>query len=138
MTHRTHSTPHGHSTAHGHHGHAPARPVSPSRGNTFSKIFRWQPAKPGDPVPAKVEMVASFTGWQPKPFLFDKTTNTWQLTLNDVPGGRTHSYMVLADGHPAPDKNSDGYAIPHTDDEKRFALTTARGPRVFMLFSQTR
>lgn len=138
MTHRTHGTPHGHSTAHGHHGHAPARPASAPRGNTFSKIFRWQPAKPGDPAPAKVEMVGSFTGWQPKPFVFDKTTHTWQLTLNDVPGGRTHSYMVLADGHPAPDKNSDGYAIPHTDDEKHYALTTARGPRVFMLFSQTR
>lgn len=134
MTHRSHShTPHSH---HGHHhGHPGA---NAPRTATFSKVFRWQPEKPGDPAPASVEVAGSFSGWKPVPLKHEKTTNTWQLTLNEIPGNCTHSYMLLVDGKPSPDKNSDGYAIPHTDEEKQHALTTARGPRVFMLFSQTK
>lgn len=72
------------------------------------------------------------------PFKFDRTTGVWQLALNDIPGNCTHNYMLLVNGKPAPDKNSDGLAVPHTAEEKQFALETARGPRVFMLFSQTK
>jgi hypothetical protein len=46
--------------------------------------------------------------------------------------------MLLVNGKPAKDSNSDGFAIPHTAEEKQFALETPRGPRVFMLFSQTK
>jgi hypothetical protein len=135
MTHRSHSHAHSHS----HHGHQPSHPGARApRTATFSKIFRWQPEKPGDPAPATVEVAGSFSGWRPLPLKHDKTTNMWQLSLNDIPGNCTHSYMLLVDGKPAPDKNSDGYVIPHNDDEKRHALITARGPRVFMLFSQTK
>lgn len=105
---------------------------------TFSKIFRWQPEKPGNAAPVTVEIAGSFTEWKAVPLKHEKATNTWQLTLQDIPGNCTHSYMLLVDGKPAPDKNSDGYAIPQNDEEKRHALVTARGPRVFMLFSQSK
>lgn len=108
------------------------------RAATFTKIFRWQPDKPDGLTAASVEIAGSFTAWKPVPLKHDKTTNTWQLALNDIPSNCTHSYMLLVDGKPAPDKNSDGFAIPHNEEEKRHALTTARGPRVFMLFSQTK
>jgi hypothetical protein len=129
MTHRTH---------HPHHGHHTHRHAAAPRTATFSKIFRWQPGLPGVPAPATVEVTGSFSSWKPVPLKHEKATNTWQLTLHDIPGNCTHTYMLLVDGQPAPDKNSDGLAIPHNDEEKRHALVTARGPRVFMLFSQTK
>ncbi len=104
----------------------------------FSKIFRWQTNPPGGPQPVSVAIVGSFSGWQKLPLKFDRTSGIWQLALHDIPGNCTHNYMLLVNGKPAPDKNSDGMAIPHTDGEKQFALDTPRGPRVFMLFSQTK
>ena len=47
-------------------------------------------------------------------------------------------YMLLVDGQPAHDKNSDGLAVPHGPQEKQYQLITARGPRLFMLFAQTK
>ena len=46
--------------------------------------------------------------------------------------------MLLVNNRPVPDKNSDGLAVPHTAEEQQHALTTPRGPRVFMLFSHTK
>jgi hypothetical protein len=46
--------------------------------------------------------------------------------------------MLLADGKPVEDGHSDGMAIPAGAQELQFAIATARGPRVFMLFSQTK
>ena len=46
--------------------------------------------------------------------------------------------MLLVDGLPAQDKNCDGLAIPHGPQEQQYALTTPRGPRLFMLFAQTK
>jgi hypothetical protein len=46
--------------------------------------------------------------------------------------------MLLADGKPVEDGHSDGMAIPTGAQELQFAIATARGPRVFMLFSQTK
>ncbi|MDB6124364.1 MAG: hypothetical protein JWQ71_3357 [Pedosphaera sp.] len=46
--------------------------------------------------------------------------------------------MLLLDGKPAHDKTSDGLAVPHGDQEEEYALTTDKGPRVFMLFGQTK
>ena len=109
------------------------------RSTCFSKTFRWHPAKPGDPQhPAKVELAGTFTGWQPVPLHYDRATKVWQLALHDIPGNCTHHYMLLVDGKPHSDKNSDGLAKPETDAENQFALHTARGPRVFILFSNTK
>jgi 1,4-alpha-glucan branching enzyme len=147
MTHKTnhshhHETGHSHHQGHGHshhHGqnHAPAHgPIR--RAATFSKVFRWQPNPPGGPLPVKVELVGSFSGWQKLPLKYDRANGVWQLTVENIPGNRTHNYMLLVNDRPTSDKNSDGYAVPHTDEEKQYQLETPRGPRVFMLFSQTK
>ena len=104
----------------------------------FSKIFRWQAENPDGPQPVSVAVTGSFTGWQKVPLRYDRTNKIWQLTLHDIPANCTHNYMLFVNGKPAHDKNSDGLAVPHTDEEKQFALATPRGPRVFMLFSQTK
>ena len=111
--------------------------VLAKRAAVFTKIFRWQTEQPG-PQPVSVAVAGTFSGWQKLPLKFDRTHGIWQLTLHDIPGNCTHNYMLLVNGKPAPDKNSDGFAIPHTAEEKQFALETTRGPRVFMLFSQTK
>ena len=103
----------------------------------FSKIFRWQQETPG-PLPVKVEIAGSFTGWERKPLKYDRTNGVWQLTLENIPGNCTHNYMLLVNGRPTADKNSDGMAVPHTPEEKKHQLDTPRGPRVFMLFSQAK
>jgi hypothetical protein len=46
--------------------------------------------------------------------------------------------MLLVNGRPVKDQHSDGLAIPHTAEEKQYQLDTPRGPRVFMLASQTK
>ena len=120
------------------HKSHPASAGIAKRAATFSKIFRWQTEVPGGPQPVSVAVVGSFNHWQKTPLKYDRTNGVWQLTLHDIPGNCTHNYMLLVNGKPANDKNSDGLAIPHTAEEKQFALTTPRGPRVFMLFSQTK
>lgn len=121
--HRTH-----HSTGH----------AAPKKAGTFTKIFRWQTDPPGGPQPVSVAVVGSFNGWHKTPLKFDRASGVWQVTLDDIPGNCTHSYMLLVNGKPARDKNSDGLAVPHTDEEKHYALATPRGPRVFMLFAQAK
>jgi len=105
---------------------------------TFSKIFRWSPPQPGAPLPASVELAGSFTNWERIAFDYDETSAVWQLTLHDIPGNKTHNYMLLVDGQPTQDKNADGLAIPQTPPEKQHQLMTPRGPRIFMLASQTK
>jgi hypothetical protein len=120
-------------------GSANAEPSGspPRKPAGFSKVFRWQTETPG-PQPVSVALVGSFNGWQKTPLKFDRVNNNWQLTLHNIPGNCTHNYMLLVNGKPAHDKNSDGLAVPHTPEEKQFALATPRGPRVFMLFAQTK
>ncbi len=120
-----------------HSSHSSAKSAVAKRPVVFSKIFRWQTEQPG-PQPVSVAIVGSFNGWQKTPLKFDRVNRVWQLALHDIPGNCTHNYMLLVNGKPANDKNSDGLAVPHTDEEKQFALTTQRGPRVFVLFSQTK
>ena len=110
----------------------------PTKAPTFNKIFRWEAANPVGAPPASVAVVGSFSEWQPLPLKMDRPGNVWQLALHNIPGNRTHRYMLLVDGQPANDPNADGLAIPETAQEKSWALTTARGPRLFMLFSQTK
>lgn len=101
----------------------------------FSKIFRWQPLN-GD-APAKVEVAGTFSHWRTIP-MTREISGGWQVTLHEIPGNRTHHYMFLADGKPVQDRHSDGLAVPHSLEEEKFAITTPRGPRVFMLFAQTK
>jgi 1,4-alpha-glucan branching enzyme len=104
----------------------------------FSKVFRWQAPDPAAPLPVKVEIAGSFNAWQKAPLKYDGASRVWTLTLENIPGNRTHNYMLLVNGQPTSDKNSDGLAVPQTEEEKQHALQTPRGPRVFMLFSQTK
>jgi 1,4-alpha-glucan branching enzyme len=120
-----------------HRTHHPAVAPIAKRAAMFTKIFRWQTEQPG-PQPVSVAVVGSFNNWQKTPLKFDRTQGIWQLTLNDIPGNTTHNYMLLVNGKPAKDKNADGLAVPHTEEEKQHALVTLRGPRVFVLFSQTK
>ena len=107
-------------------------------GPTFSKIFRWQPSDPQAPTPASVELAGSFTGWRVVALTRDAVTNTWQVTLHGIPGNRTHRYMLLVNGEPAEDRNCDGLAVSEGFEEQQFQLMTARGPRIFLLFAQTK
>ena len=104
----------------------------------FNKVFRWQPDTPGGPMPVKVEIAGSFNGWQKTPLKYDRASGVWQITLENIPGNCTHNYMLLVNGRPTNDRNSDGLAVPHTEQEKEHQLITPRGPRIFMLFSQTK
>ena len=120
-----------------HHHRNSDKAEAGKRPATFSKIFRWQMESPG-PLPVSVAIAGDFTDWQKVPLRYDKTNAIWQLTLDNIPAAGTHSYMLLVNNRPAHDKNSDGLAVPHSAEEKQHALTTPRGPRVFMLFSNTK
>jgi len=105
---------------------------------TYSKVFRWQLPVGQTTKPNTVEIVGSFTDWQPVPLEGNGKLNSWETTLHGIPSHRTHHYMLLVDGEPAPDKHCDGLAIPHGPHEQQYALATPRGPRLFMLFAQTK
>ena len=125
-------------THHGHHHTGAAHAAAgPKKAGTFTKVFRWQTEKPG-PQPVSVAVVGTFNGWQKAALKFDRVQGVWQLTLAGIPGNCTHNYMLLVNGKPAPDKHSDGLAVPHSEEEKQYALATPRGPRVFVLFSNTK
>jgi hypothetical protein len=108
------------------------------RPGTFSKIFRWQPETTAGPMPVRVEVAGTFNGWQRMALKRDRVSGVWQVTVNDIPANRTHNYMLLVNGRPAHDKNADGLAVPHSAEEKQHQLETPRGPRVFLLASQTK
>lgn len=107
------------------------------RKQTYSKVFRWQPPDGEATPPAIVEVAGTFTNWKKVPMSRD-VAGGWQLALHQIPGHRTHHYMFFADGKPVHDKNCDGLAIPHDAEEEKSAIATPRGPRVFMLFAQTK
>lgn len=105
---------------------------------TYAKVFRWQLPAGKTAEPKTVEVIGSFTDWQRVPLLRHGGRDSWETTVPDIAGHRTHHYMLLVDGLPAPDKNCDGLANPHGPQEQQYALTTPRGPRLFMLFAQTK
>jgi hypothetical protein len=105
---------------------------------TYAKVFRWQIPAGQTAEPKTVEIIGSFTAWQPVPLLRHGGRDSWEATVPDIAGHRTHHYMLLVDGQPAQDKNCDGLAIPHGPQEQQYALATPRGPRLFMLFAQTK
>ena len=120
---------------------SPGRVVSlrkAEREQTFTKVFRWRLPEGQTRKPARVEIAGTFTNWEKVPLLRDGVQDTWQVTLHEIPFNRTHHYMLFVDGKPAQDKYCDGLAVPRSPHEEQCALQTARGPRVFMLFAQTK
>ena len=124
-----------------------AEPTSPSplraappqeRKQVFSKVFRWRLPDGQTREPATVEVVGSFTHWKRVPLHRDSKVDAWHETLHHIPGNRTHHYMLLVDGQPTYDKTCDGLAVPHGQQEEAYKLQTDKGPRVLMLFAQTR
>lgn len=115
-----------------------SRQNSRAPAQTYSKVFRWRLSEGQTHDPATVEIIGSFTNWQKVPLTRDGVLDAWHVTLHHVPGNRIHHYMLLVDGKPAHDKNCDGLAVPHGPQEEQFALETDKGPRVFMLFAQTK
>jgi len=104
----------------------------------FSKVFRWRLPDGQTAEPKTVEVAGSFSHWQKVPLIRDSVLDAWHVTLHHLPGNRTHHYMLLIDGTPTYDKTCDGLAVPRGADEERFACPTDKGPRVFMLFAQTK
>jgi hypothetical protein len=108
------------------------------RKQTFTKIFRWHLPDGQKQEPATVEVAGTFTNWEKVPLVHDRVRGGWHVTLEHLAGHRTHHYMLLADGRPVRDKHCDGLAVPRNAQEAQYALATPRGPRVFMLFAQTK
>ena len=105
---------------------------------SFSKVFRWRLPDGQTTAPKSVEIVGSFTRWEKVPLTRDSALDAWHVTLHNIPSHQTHHYMLLVDGKPAQDKNCDGLAVAHGAQEEQYALMTDKGPRVFMLFAQTK
>ena len=117
---------------------APGHREPSERKQVFSKVFRWR-LPPGQMhAPQKVEVVGSFTHWQKVPMVHDGALDAWHVTMHHIQSNRTHHYIILVDGHPVFDKTCDGLAVPRGVDEERYQLMTDKGPRVMMLFAQTK
>lgn len=108
------------------------------RVQTYSKVFRYRLPDGRTDEPQTVEVVGSFTHWKPLALDRDSVLNGWHLTVHHIVGNRTHHYMLLVDGKPVHDKMCDGLAVPHGPQEEQFQLMTEKGPRVLMLFAQTK
>jgi hypothetical protein len=109
-----------------------------SNGLSYTKIFRWRLPDGHTEAPANVEVAGSFNHWQKVAMMRDGVLDAWHVTIHHIPGNKTHHYMIFVDGKPVHDKHCDGFAIPHGPQEEQFAMQTERGPRVFMLFGQTK
>lgn len=107
-------------------------------GQTYSKVFRWRLPDGQTEEPSTVEIIGSFSHWQRIPLKRDSVLDAWHTTIHHIPGNKTHHYMLLVDGKPAYDKNCDGLAVPHGPQEEQYQLQTDKGPRVFMMFAQTK
>ena len=108
------------------------------RPQTFTRIFRWQLPAGQTREPATVEVVGTFSKWQKVPLAYDEAQRAWHLTLRDIPVNRTHHYMLMVDGQPVRDDQCNGLGIPRNAQEAQYALKTERGPRVLLLFAQTK
>jgi hypothetical protein len=104
----------------------------------FTKMFRWPVPAEQTPQPTSVEVVGSFSEWRRLPLSYDRPTRSWNLILQDIIGNRTHRYVMLVDGNPTYDKTCDGLVTPQDPQEERWQIATPKGPRVMLLFSQTK
>lgn len=116
---------------------APAQNPAERR-QSYSKVFRWRLPDGQTQVPATVEVAGTFTNWQKVPLTRDGVLDAWHVTLHHLQCSRMHHYMLLVDGQPVRDKHCDGLAVPHGPQEEQYQLMTDRGPRVLMLFAQTK
>jgi hypothetical protein len=85
-----------------------------------------------------ISSFSSFSEWRRLPLSYDRPTRCWQLTLRDILGNRTHRYVMLVDGNPTHDQTCDGLVPPQDPQEERWQIETPRGPRVMLLFAQTK
>jgi hypothetical protein len=113
-------------------------PGKREQGFGFTKVFRWPVPAEQTPQPTTVEVAGSFNGWRKIPLSYDAPSRTWQIILNDIEGNRTHSYVILVDGKPSYDKTCDGLTTPQTPDEAKCQIATPKGPRLMLLFGQTK
>jgi hypothetical protein len=116
---------------------APRRDASAGK-PAYSKVFRWRLPDGQSQAPASVEVAGTFNHWQKVALTRDSALDGWHVTIHHIQGNRTHHYALLIDGKPAHDKNCDGLACPHGPEEERFQVMTDKGPRVMMLFAQTK
>jgi hypothetical protein len=116
----------------------PPVPKPAARPQSYSKVFRWRLPDGQTQAPATVEVVGGFTHWQKVPLHRDSAQDAWHVTLHNLQCGRMYHYMLLVDGHPVRDKHCDGLAVPHGAQEEQYQLMTDRGPRVLMLFAQSK
>ena len=105
---------------------------------SFTKVFRWPVPTDQTPQPTTVEVAGSFNGWRKVPLSYDRPSRTWQIILNGIEGNRTHRYVILVDGKPSYDETCDGLTTPQTPDEAKCQIATPKGPRVMLLFAQTK
>jgi len=119
-------------------GRAPLRVNQPERKPVFSKVFSWRLPEGQSRKPNSVEVAGTFTQWKKVPLTQNGDPDAWQVTLNEIPAHRTHHYMIFVDNQPAYDPTNDGLAIPRGPEETRYQFMTSRGPRVFMLFAQSK
>jgi hypothetical protein len=118
---------------------APISPRGPGDSKmAFTKVFRWRLPDGQTEEPSAVEIVGSFTHWHKVPLTRDGKLDSWHVILHHIQGNRTHHYMLLVNGMPTYDKNCDGLVAPHGFQEEQFQLKTDKGPRVLMLFAQTK
>ncbi len=104
----------------------------------FTKVFRWPVPAGQTPQPTTVEVVGSFSGWRKVPLAYDKVTKTWWVSLDNILSNHTHQYVIVVDGKPSYDKTCDGLAAPQSPEEAKWQIDTAKGPRVMLLFAQTK
>jgi hypothetical protein len=104
----------------------------------FKKIFRWPVPNGPTPPPTRVEVVGSFSDWHKVPLAYDKPTKTWTATVSDIKNNHTHRYVYVVDGKPCYDSTCDGLAVPDDPVETEWQIQTPRGPRVMLMFSQTK
>ena len=108
------------------------------RRQSYSKVFRWRLPDGQTRAPGKVEIAGTFTSWAKVPLIRDGVLDAWHITLHHLQCDRMHHYMLFVDGQPVRDKHCDGLAVPHGPQEEQYQLMTDRGPRVLMLFAQTK
>jgi hypothetical protein len=104
----------------------------------FAKVFRWPVPAEQTPQPKAVEVIGSFSGWRKVPLSYDPPSRTWHVILNNLEGNRTHRYVILVDGKPSYDKTCDGLTTPQSPDEAKCQIATPKGPRIMLLFGQTK
>ena len=119
---------------------APPQPAAEPRDQRFgfTKVFRWPVPTEQTPPPTTVEVVGSFNEWRKIPLSYNSPSRTWQLILNNIQGNHTHRYVILVDGKPSYDKTCDGLTAPQSPNEAQWQIETPKGPRVMLLFSQTK